>query len=199
LCIFAIKILDITAFLKPVLKGILVVELRVGTRGSFFRLPISAFSTTKIPIIMSKKQYPPRGELSYYGLSLLSYLRDSHPHIAKDGAFIQARADSAAEAYSVAIKSGLTHLEAEDAANTLLYRGLHFSSYNTIVNILWDEFADEIPEEDARAVALLMLPLCHEVLAKYPLSDDFADSPQYEAFYTELVGTVQILLEDGRL
>ena len=148
---------------------------------------------------MSKKQYPPKGELSYYGLSLLSYLRDSHPNIASDDAFIRNRADSAAEAYSIAVKSGLTHTEAEEAASALLYRGLHFSPYNTLVNILWDEFADDIPEEDARAVALLMLPLCHDVLAKYPLTDDFASSPQYEALYTELTGTVKILLEDGRL
>ncbi len=148
---------------------------------------------------MSKKQYPPKGELSYYGLSLLSYLRDSHPHIAIDDAFVRDRADRAAEAYSEAVKSGQTHAGAEESANAVLYRGLHFSPYDTLVNILWDEFAADIPEDDARAVALLMLPLCHDVLAKYPLSDDFADTPQYETLYTELTGTVKTLLEDGRL
>jgi hypothetical protein len=35
------------------------------------------------------------------------------------------------------------------------------------------------------------------VLEKYDLTDDFADTPDYELFYTELTGTVQILLEDG--
>ncbi len=148
---------------------------------------------------MSKKQYPPKGELSYYGLSLLSYLRDSHPHIAADDAFVRDRADRAAEAYSEAVKSGATHAGAEESANAVLYRGLYFSPYDTLVNILWDEFPAEIPAADARSVALLMLPLCHDVLAKYPLSDDFADTPQYEALYTELTGTVQILLEDGHL
>ena len=148
---------------------------------------------------MSKKQYPPKGELSYYGLSLLSYLRDSHPHLASDDAFVRTRADRAATAYIEAIRSGHTHAGAEESANAVLYRDLHFSPYDTIVNILWDEFPEEIPEDDARAVALLMLPLCRDVLAKYPLSDDFADSPQYDQLYTELTGTVQILLEDGRL
>ena len=148
---------------------------------------------------MSKKQYPPKGELSYYGLSLLSYLRDSHPHLASDDAFVRTRADRAATAYIEAIRSGHTHAGAEESANAVLYRDLHFSPYDTIVNILWDEFSADIPEDDARAVALLMLPLCHDVLAKYPLSDDFADSPQYDQLYTELTGTVQILLEDGRL
>jgi hypothetical protein len=148
---------------------------------------------------MSKKQYPPRGELSYYELSLLSYLKDSHPHLASNKAFVRVRADRAATAYSEAVKAGMSHTGAEEAANGVLYRDLHFSPYNTLVNILWDEFSAEIPEDNVRAVALLMLPLCHDVLAKYPLSDDFADTPQYEALYTEITGTIQILLEDGCL
>ncbi|MBM6707127.1 DUF1896 family protein, partial [Bifidobacterium pullorum subsp. saeculare] len=35
-------------------------------------------------------------ELSYYRLTLLSYLRESHPERAADDAFIRARADLAA-------------------------------------------------------------------------------------------------------
>jgi len=38
-------------------------------------------------------------KLSYFRLSLLSYLRDSHPHLANDAAFIATRGDAAAEAY----------------------------------------------------------------------------------------------------
>lgn len=78
-----------------------------------------------------------------------------------------------------------------------LCRGLHFSPYNTLVNILWREFEAEIPEDTARQAALRLLPLCRGVLEKYDLTDDFADTPDYELFYTELTGTVQILLEDG--
>lgn len=37
--------------------------------------------------------------------------------------------------------------EAEAAASDELYRRLHFSPYNTLVHILWDEFASEVPEE----------------------------------------------------
>lgn len=100
---------------------------------------------------MSDKQQSPYEELSYYGLSLLSYLRDSHPLLAADTSFIADRADRAAEAYSDAIRAGSTHAEAEAAASDELYRRLHFSPYNTLVHILWDEFASEVPEEAARA------------------------------------------------
>lgn len=148
---------------------------------------------------MSDNRQTPSGELSYYGLSLLSYLRDSHPLLAADTSFIADRADRAAEAYSDAIHAGSTHAEAEAAASDELYRRLHFSPYNTLVHILWDEFASEVPEEAARAVALrlLALPVFRDVLAKYDLADDFTATPEYSQLYTELVGTVQILLEDG--
>ena len=146
---------------------------------------------------MTKNNLSKHGELSYYGLSLLSYLRDCHPDKAGDKAFIAKRADHAAEVYSGAIRSGLTHIEAEEQASAELYRDLHFSVYNTLVNILWDEFPTEIPEDDARKVALQVLPLCGNVLVKYTLTDDFADTPAYDLLYTELIGTVQILLEDG--
>ena len=148
---------------------------------------------------MTKKKHTPQGDLSYYGLSLLSYLTNNHPDLAADNTFIAGRADLAAEVYSDTVKSGLTHIEAEERASAELYRGLHFSPYNTLRNILWDEFSTEIPENDAPAVALGLLPLCTEILAKYDLSDDFAATAEYGLLYTELTGIVQILLEDGKV
>jgi hypothetical protein len=136
-------------------------------------------------------------ELSYYGFSLLSYLQENHPDRAGDTVFIEERADNAAETYSNAVKDGQTHIEAEELASNVLFRGLHFSPYSTFVHILWNEFSDEIPEEKAKEVALQLLPLCSEVLDKYALSDDFAGTSQYDDLYTELTGTVEILLEDG--
>ena len=79
-----------------------------------------------------KQHHTPTGELSYYGLSLLSYLKDSHPELIAESEFIAERADSAAQAYSEAIRSGCNHIEAEEIAREELYRGLHFSPYNTL-------------------------------------------------------------------
>ena len=50
-----------------------------------------------------KQHHTPTGELSYYGLSLLSYLKDSHPELIAESEFIAERADRAAQAYSEAI------------------------------------------------------------------------------------------------
>lgn len=71
---------------------------------------------------MSDKRIPLSGELSYYGLSLLSFLRGSHPTLADDRSFIAQRAARAAEAYSEAIRTGATHPEAETTAIEELYR-----------------------------------------------------------------------------
>ena len=136
-------------------------------------------------------------ELSYFRLSLLSYLRDSHPDKATDKQFIASRGDAAAEAYSNIIKLGGSHDEADEIASQILYSGLHFSPYRTIVNILWDEFTDEIDPAQAEGVAMELLPRLSAVIKKYTLSDDFADSPEYDLFYTELTGAIQTLLEDG--
>ena len=91
----------------------------------------------------------------------------------------------------------IIHFQTDHILTRFVFPPLHFSPYNTLVNILWREFEAEIPEDTARQAALRLLPLCRGVLEKYDLTDDFADTPDYELFYTELTGTVQILLEDG--
>ncbi len=136
-------------------------------------------------------------ELSYFRLSLLSYLKDSHPNLANDTAFIATRGDAAAEAFSTAIKSGQTHDHAGETANEVLYSGLLFSPYRTVIRILWDEFEKEITPVLAESVALELLPKLNKVFDKYHLTDDFDTTPEFNQLYTELTGTTQILLEDG--
>ena len=135
-------------------------------------------------------------EMSYFRLNLLSYLRDSHPDKANDLSFIAGRGDMAAEAYSEAIKSGLDHIQAAEIANETLFKGLYFSPYNVIVEILWNEFSDEVSPGEAQTKAKDLLPECQAVFAKYSLNDDYAETTEYQSLYTELVGTVLILLEN---
>ncbi len=104
-------------------------------------------------------------ELSYFRLNLLSYLSDSHPEKANDLSFIAGHGDLTAESYSDAIKSGLDHIQAAEIANEVLFKGLHFSSLNTIVEILWNEFSEEIPPGTAQQKATELLPDCKAVLS----------------------------------
>ena len=138
-------------------------------------------------------------ELSYYRLTLLSFLRESHPDLADDESFVATRSEQAAEAFSAAVHSGLTYDDAAQQANDLLFQGLHFSPLDTLITVLWNEFAAEIPEGNARNVALQLLPECRKVFSGYTLSDDFMFSPEFGQLYDELTGTVVIWLEENGL
>jgi len=136
-------------------------------------------------------------ELSYFRLSLLSHLGDSQSHLVNDAAFIAARGDAAAEAYSTVIKNGQRHDQAGEIANEVLYAGLLFSPYQILVRILWEEFGKEITPALAERVAMELLPNLNKVFDKYHLSDHFDTTPEYNQLYTELTGVIQILFEDG--
>ncbi|MBN9302538.1 MAG: DUF1896 domain-containing protein [Dysgonomonas mossii] len=139
-------------------------------------------------------------ELSYYRLSLLSFLKESHPTLVSNADFIKSRADEAAEAYSNAIKEGLSHIEAEELANLTLFRGLLFSRHDIIVHVLWNEFPDIVPQSEATDYAKKLLTPCESVFSQYllpyVLSDGFMYSPEYNSLYTELTGFVDLWLEE---
>lgn len=138
-------------------------------------------------------------ELSYYRLSLLSYLKERHPDLADDSDFIKTRADETAEAYSQAIKEGLSHPEAEELANLTLFRDLLFSKQDILINILWNEFSELVPQSEAKEYVLRILSLCEIIFLQYTLSDEFIYSAVYDKLYTELVGFVSLWLEEHEL
>ena len=93
---------------------------------------------------MNKKQNN-KQELSYFQLKLRSYMSEHHPERLKDTEFIITRADMALTAYCDAVAQGFTHPEAESMASDVLYQGLHFSKYDTLVSVLENEFEGELP------------------------------------------------------
>ena len=144
---------------------------------------------------MNNKNHAP--DISYFRLSLMAFLNESHPEQMENNRFIISRADVATECYEQAILSGDTPEEALEKANVVLFNGLHFSKHDTLVNILWNEFANEAPEDEAKEIAKKLLPECESVFSEYPISDHFAYEPEYELLYTELTGTIAILIESG--
>jgi len=134
-------------------------------------------------------------ELSYFHLSLFEYLNEAHPDKAGDLSFITGRGDMAAESYSRAIKSGLNHIQAGEIANETLFKELHFSPINLLAEILLNEFFGEVKPEEARTKATELLPGCQAVFDKYKLNDDYAGTTEYQSLYSELTGTILILLE----
>ena len=84
-------------------------------------------------------------ELSYFRLKLEAYLGEHFPERVNENTFITARADEALTTYCDAIARGFSHPEAETMASEVLYQGLYFSKYDTLVSILENEFEKELP------------------------------------------------------
>lgn len=135
-------------------------------------------------------------ELSYYGLYLLSYLKENHPDHAADTDFIETRSNLAADTFEQARLEGFSTESAQEVAMVTLMQGLHFSKYNTIIEVLWNEFADEVPQGDAADFALKQQSSLDKVFAKYTLSDDFAYTSEYDELYSELTGAILIHIEE---
>lgn len=143
---------------------------------------------------MNDKNKP--AEFSYYGLYLLKYLKENHPDRASDTDFIEGRADHASDVYEQSRLQGYTPEGAQELAMAALLQGLHFSKYNTVIEVLWNEFAEEVDPGTAPAFALALQPALEEVFARYPLTDDFIYTPGYNGLYTELTGAVSIYLDE---
>ena len=136
-------------------------------------------------------------ELSYFRLKLEAYLGEHFPERVNENTFVTARADEALAAYCDAIAQGFSYPEAEVMASEVLYQGLHFSKYDTLVSILENEFEKELPSPLPERLTPMLLKnkAVQSVFDKYELTDDFGASPEYEKLYTELTGTIVLLIE----
>ena len=136
-------------------------------------------------------------ELSYFRLKLEAYLGEHFPERVNENTFVTARADEALAAYCDAIAQGFSYPEAEVMASEVLYQGLHFSKYDTLVSVLENEFEKELPSPLPERLTPILLKnkAVQSVFDKYELTDDFGTSPEYEKLYTELTGIIVLLIE----
>lgn len=135
-------------------------------------------------------------EFSYYGLYLLQYLKENHPDKATDTNFINDRSEQATDVYEQSRLAGATPDGAQELAMETLLKELHFSPYNTIVEVFWNEFEDEIEPSSATSLALQLFPVLKPIFSRYPISDDFAQSAEFQNLYTELTGTIALIIEE---
>ena len=96
-------------------------------------------------------------ELSYFRLKLTAYLRDHQPDLVDDATLVSSRSDAALTAYCDAVVQGFSHPEAESIASNVLFEGLHFSKYDTLVSVLENEFEAELPSPLPEKLAPILL------------------------------------------
>ena len=128
-------------------------------------------------------------------------MSEYHPERLQDTEFITARADMALTAYCDAVAQGFTHPEAESMASEVLFQGLHFSKYDTLVSVLENEFERELPAPllEKLVSILLLNKAVQTTFDKFGLTDTFASDEQYDRLYTELTDTIVLLMESNNL
>ena len=136
-------------------------------------------------------------ELSYFRLKLETYLSEHFPEMLGDKPFITARADEALTTYCDAMAQGFSHQEESVVDCSPVCQGLHFSKYDTLVSVLENEFEKELPSPLPERLTPMLLKnkTVQSVFDKYELTDDFGASPEYDKLYTELTGTIVLIIE----
>ena len=85
-------------------------------------------------------------------------------------------------------------------ASEILYQGLHFSKYDTLVSILEQESPKSFLSPPRKLAPILLgNKSIQAIFSKYDLRDDFDGSREYEQLYTELTGTIVLLIEENHL
>ena len=137
--------------------------------------------------------------LSYFKLRLQELLNSSFPEKANDQKFIEQRSSWAANAYEGAFSSGNDVEQCNEIANYILFEGLYFSRFDTIFQVVCNEFDTIMADEELRPFALKMFTVCEPVFTGYELTDDFANGNEFDLLYTELTGTISIWIEENGL
>lgn len=138
-------------------------------------------------------------DLSYFRLRLQELLNISFPEKAHDEKFINQRSSWAANAYEGAFRSGNPIEQCTEIADYILFEGLHFSKFDTVFQVVCNEFDTLMADEELRPFALKMFIVCVPVLSNYELTDDFAYTYEFDALYTEVTGTIAIWIEENGL
>ncbi|MDV3709460.1 hypothetical protein CMT55_08475 [Elizabethkingia anophelis] len=138
-------------------------------------------------------------DLSYFRLRLLELLNSSFPEKAHDQKFIDQRSSWASNAYEGIFRSGNPIEQCNEIANYILFEGLHFSTFDTVFQVVCNEFDTLMADEELRPFALKMLPVCEPVFSRYKLTDDFAYTYDFDLLYTEVTGTIAIWIQENGL
>ena len=138
-------------------------------------------------------------DLSYFRLRLQELLNTSFPEKANDQKFIEQRSSWATNAYEGAFRSGNTIEQSNEIANYILFEKLHFSKFDTVFQVVCNEFDTIMADEELRLFALKIFSVCEPIFSKYELTDDFAYGYEFDLLYTETTGAIAIWIEENGL
>lgn len=140
-------------------------------------------------------------ELSFYYLYLKNYL-ESYKFAGVTETFMRTRAEHAEETYENARRNGAEVDEAHELSMAALLDGFRYSDYEIIMDVLVEEFYNEVSEElrPFMATYLQSLGMVEDVFESYDVqSNTFVSSGKYDELRCELTGTISIILTENGL
>ena len=140
-------------------------------------------------------------EISFYFLYLKNYL-ESYRFAGVTDAFIRTRADAAEVAYEKARLAVAEGDEAHSVSMAVLRDGFRYSDYEIIMDVLEEEFKDDISVEMRPFMAsyLQSLTMVDDVFDSYDMQDNtFVPSGRYYQLRCELTGVISIILTENGL
>ena len=140
-------------------------------------------------------------EISFYFLYLKNYL-ESYRFAGVTDAFIRTRAEAAEVAYEKARLEDAEVDEAHSVSMAVLLDGFRYSDYEIIMDVLEEEFKDDISVEMRPFMAsyLQSLTMVEDVFDSYDMQDNtFVPSGRYYQLRCELTGVISIILTENGL
>ena len=115
---------------------------------------------------------------AYFARRLGAFLREHHPLLEKTEGMVRERSRRAWVSAWDALQSGDSVRTALQKADSVLYKGLLFSGYDTLRCVL-------------AACVVRLLPLCKEAFMRYDLGDGLLASPEYNHLILDLIEVVR--------
>lgn len=127
---------------------------------------------------------------------LRHFLEIRHPPRQFQRAMLERRSRLAFESYTQSLSAGETVDQAIRAADSVLFRGLLFSKYDTVHLILATDFPI-IPENQRQEIALRLVRICAPIFRAYDLKDDFSERPEFRQFKEELRTGIRTWIDEN--
>lgn len=138
---------------------------------------------------------------SFFEFKLTAYIVDAHPHLITEKNFIHERAQLALDTFAQGRKHGMDLVSSMELADEVMYKGLKFSLYNQIMDLL-EVKLKQIREAYQQNADKYMMDIFYDLKKyaeeKYNLNDDFFSSPEYSEFEREMNNLIRLKLKsDG--
>lgn len=143
------------------------------------------------------KQNVESRELDDYRVYLQGHLRDHYFPQQNNKKFIEQRVEDAYDCFVTLRLEGKPVPYAEEMAMRTLLKGLYVSRYDIIYNVVEENFWHRLPEPywPDFSVHLLGLNQIQEILNRYEVNGDFLNRETHQPMLTELVGTINEILD----